>query len=66
MAIPHEFLIGKDPIKKQRLCKRCGGEPDHWNSSECSLCHFRGNYKEDFPEKLVATVDWEKFARSLR
>ena len=67
MSNPHEFLVGKDPIKTKRLCKKCGGEPDYWDSSKCGLCGFRGsNYKEDFPERLVATVDWEKIARALK
>lgn len=66
MSNPHEFLVGKDPIKKQKLCKKCGGEPSYWDSSVCSLCGFRGDWKEDFPETLVATVNWEKVARALR
>ena len=65
MSSPYEFLVGKEPIKKERRCPKCGSEPDYWNSSMCSLCRYKGKY-EDFKEIQIATVNWEKLAKELK
>jgi len=65
MANPHEFLVGKDPVKEQLSCPKCGSMAEYNSGNQyiCELCGFSG-YLEKFKKKQVATVDWEKFARA--
>jgi len=65
MANPHEFLIGKDPIKEQLSCPKCGSLAQYNSSSRylCELCSFSGD-ESKFEKRKIATVDWKKFAKA--
>jgi transcription initiation factor TFIIIB Brf1 subunit/transcription initiation factor TFIIB len=67
MSKPHEFLVGKDPIKEQLSCPKCGSKSEYYSAGQyvCELCGFCG-MKTDFEMKQIATVDWAKFAKSCR
>ena len=67
MSNPHEFLVGKDPIKEMRICPKCNGEVWYYSGGrdQCQLCGFTG-FPDEFKDIKVATVDWEKFARALK
>jgi len=67
MSSPHEFLVGKDPIKEQLSCPKCSSASEYnsGNRYQCELCGFTELHKY-FVVKKIATVDWEKFARFFR
>ncbi len=67
MSNPHEFLVGKEPIKEVRCCPKCGSPAPYYSGGQhqCELCNFT-EWESEFPKRKIATIDWEKFARSLR